>query len=85
METCSPSASSTGGAGNDQPFGDPSSAGNGGSGPGDLGVITERPVGETDCVAEVRRGEQLALDIYVLFDLSCSMNCNAMMTGGLNC
>ena len=40
-----------------------------------------RNVGNGDCVAEVRRGEQIPLDMHIMFDQSLSMSC-AIPSGG---
>lgn len=48
------------------------------------GAFKER-TGDPDCIAEVRQGEQVPLDIYIMFDTSCSMGCSPWKTGPGQC
>lgn len=40
---------------------------------------------DLNCVADVHQGEQLPLDIYVMFDVSCSMSCPSDFSGAVDC
>ena len=42
-------------------------------------------IGNSACLTEIRQGEQLPLDLYIMFDMSCSMNCDPSAAGGLLC
>jgi hypothetical protein len=62
--------------------------GNGGSdGSGNGGAGWDPGGGGTSgsCLSEVRRGEQVPLDIYIMFDVSCSMGCSQWKTGPGQC
>lgn len=53
------------------------------------GVSTTSVCGSADlsgCIGQRYSGEQIPLDIYIMFDVSCSMSCPSEMTGaGLCC
>lgn len=87
-----PSSSGNGGSSAGTGFGGSSASSFGGSFGGTgfgassgMGGINQRPIGTDDCVAEVRQGEQVPLDIYIMFDLSCSMGCAPELTGANLC
>src|ERR1051325_2600043 len=40
---------------------------------------------DPNCVADVHQGELLPLDIYVMFDISCSMSCPSDFSGAVDC
>lgn len=41
----------------------------------------ERPADDAGCIGESFEGENIPLDIYVMFDLSCSMSCSVEKQG----
>src|SRR5688500_3668636 len=93
---CLSAAASCGGGGDDKPadggkgagpsigtggglnFGGGTSTGGGQSG----GAASCAPApDDTGCVGAAFEGENIPLDIYVMFDLSCSMSCNVDHSG----
>jgi hypothetical protein len=67
------------GSGNDD---DDDSSGNGGAGSGTpLPPECQPPANDSDCVGTYFEGEVIPLDIYVMFDLSCSMSCSVDRSG----
>lgn len=78
--------SSVGGGNTDGIFG-PTSTSNTGTSSGGTGIDPDPPMGctpaadETGCVGATFEGESIPLDIYVMFDLSCSMSCNVDHSG----
>lgn len=79
-----------GGSEGDQKGGDGDSSGDGdislgdgdtSSGDGDVGLDGCSPVFSDSCSGETYEGENVPLDIYVMFDLSCSMSCTVDDSG----
>src|SRR5262245_5136412 len=66
-------ASNVGGQGGGIVFGGGNTTGASGSAGAGTGI--QQRIGDTNCVANVRQGEKVPLDIYIMFDQSLSMSC----------
>lgn len=55
--------------------------GDGDTGDGDGGIDGCNPVFGDECTGTTYEGENVPLDIYVMFDLSCSMSCTVDQSG----
>jgi hypothetical protein len=84
---CGSSDDSDSGAGADSPGGGEGAAsgsetnGSGASGQFTSGASCAPPPDDSGCVGEAYAGETIPLDIYIMFDQSCSMSCPVETTG----
>jgi len=80
-------SSGSGGGNTDGIFATSTNAGNTTTGTGGTGIDPEPPTScapaadDSGCVGATFEGESIPLDIYVMFDLSCSMSCSVDHSG----
>jgi hypothetical protein len=53
----------------------------GGTGSGDIPTECQAPTFDDECVGQAYEGENMPLDIFVMFDISCSMSCSVDESG----
>ncbi len=70
-----------GGGDDDDGSGNGGASANGGAGNNPLPAACRPPTDDSGCVGTYFEGEVIPLDIYVMFDLSCSMSCSVDRSG----
>jgi hypothetical protein len=65
----------------DDPLYTGSTGGRGGGSGGGSATSCQPTADDSGCVGEVYAGETIPLDIYIMFDVSCSMSCPVSTTG----